>query len=62
MAKRETAPTTANIVPIAISTGRRARYKKIEKTKNKNARKYASSHKELLMKLPYWPQHKESAP
>ena len=30
--------------------------------KNKNARKYASSHKELLMKLPYWPQHKESAP
>lgn len=35
MAKRETAPTTANIVPMAISTGRRARYKKIEKTKTK---------------------------
>ena len=34
MAKRETAPTTANIVPMAISTGRKAKYKK-DRTKPK---------------------------
>ncbi len=63
MAKRETAPTTANIVPMAkYLPGETPNTKKIEKAKNKNVRKYASSHTGLLMMLPYWPRHMESAP
>ena len=39
MAKRETAPTTANIVPMAISTGRKARYKKIDENQKQKCEK-----------------------
>ncbi len=39
MAKRETAPTMASIVPMAISTGRKAKYRKIEKNQKQKCEK-----------------------